>query len=103
MNERKEKFTPGPWKLERKIISSIGTVISIVDTNENTILNSGEPYGGITPENEGDMELIAAAPDMYAALKKILSAAVVIGWSNLSADKVIPMITSALAKARGES
>ena len=90
------KFTPGPWRIVEEYIFSIGDIISILDTSDNTILNCGVPYEGRTPENKHDMNLIAAAPDMYEALE-----AAILEYGK-PGGPWIDKAKAAIVKARGE-
>lgn len=82
MEDRKEKFTPGPWHIK------CGSYCRIVDANEKPIakteyqsIQSYSPYGqrrGIiddgNKERMANASLIAAAPEMYAELQDLLDA-----------------------------
>lgn len=60
------KYTPGPWRIktekrtgENHIISDVGTHIAIVSQQEKDSLDGS---------NEANANLLAAAPDLLAAL-----------------------------------
>ena len=66
------KFTPGPWKIDRKLviaqIRSGSNHFMFVATTDHSRLDS------IPQETfDANSALIAAAPDMYAALEHALS------------------------------
>ena len=92
------KFTSGPWFTERMAGHAF-----IIETRHGVI---GEIYGTNEkfPElgdGESDASLVAAAPEMYAALERLARVASV----ELAGkrDDVLEQAQSALAKARGES
>lgn len=92
MNASATKHTPGPWKV-------------FYTTNGQTIIGIGEAAGaeGITDpqfglwrsgkEREANARLIAAAPDMLAALKAILA------HKPDNADAIWEQVEEAIAKA----
>lgn len=103
--ERKEKFTPGPWKLVEvgdkcKKLIPVKDDCSILTVKHEDDSVFGAVY------IEADAHLIAAAPDMYAALEKAVS-----DYGNNGGPWSVPrepgtwieMAQSALSKARGES
>ena len=104
--DRKEKFTPGPWVVKRddwgmSVICKDS--VSGLPFAETPIcdISQEEDTGGIQ-----DAALIAAAPDMYAALEKAVKDYGKPGgpWNVPSEPGTwIHSATSALAKARGES
>ena len=68
--DAKTKFTPGPWCIAR---SGIGYPYQI-DAPNGVHVRSVTRWGAISvpslPEGEANARLIAAAPTMYAALKR---------------------------------
>lgn len=99
----KTKHTPGPW--------------TIVDENElGTVNSEKEPYGiyadgdesvrvaGImceylAPSEVGaNAQLIAAAPEMLAALQRVMQLAV-----SADGDETFEQVKAAIAKATGET
>lgn len=86
------KFTPGPWKCSKKFD------FVVVSENEEEIADAS--YGEYPQANTS---LIAAAPDLYDALKSCLNfmenTESELGFSLESADQA----RAALTKARGES
>jgi len=60
--ERLTGYTPGPWR----ILYERGS--SHLRSADNTSLMCDETYYPWVPETEGDWEIIAAAPDLHAAL-----------------------------------
>lgn len=93
-----EKFTPSPWDLELiGLISGdtrydIGPKEKMDDYRIAMVLDEA---GGNEDTLAANAHLIAAAPDMYEALK----------WCAdvFSDDALHDMVFDALAKARGES
>jgi hypothetical protein len=89
-----ERFTPGPWKVFR---ASNGKLLGIGDAEAGGITDS---FGGLWrsgKEMDANADLIAAAPELYAALTKAIDDATgkPNSWFYLAKD--------ALAKARGEA
>lgn len=109
--ERKEKFTPGPW-----VVGSEGNgscdYIYCDDVMGSAIATVRMEYTIIPYEQKvANAKLIAAAPDMYAALEELLdSESVSIFSSAMESDswkldlkEWEVRARSALAKARGET
>jgi hypothetical protein len=92
--ERKEKFTPGPWVADGVIVyADVGIQPHIADLS------------GYTDQPEANAHLIAAAPELYAALEKAVADYGKPGgpWNIPSEPGAwINMAQKALAKARGE-
>ena len=98
--ETKLKATPGPWQAE--IATMHGKVIEYfvrVDGDEIAIASAicdrdGKP-------NQANARLIAAAPDLYAALSELEESCEY--WSEYEVPLgIAERIKSALQKARGE-
>lgn len=89
----------GPWQLVKRDQDWDGAErLCIVDADEKPLM--GDPrYYPYVPDNEADWRLIAAAPDMLAALEAIIEAD---EKGELCFDE-IALAKEALAKARGES
>jgi len=108
------KFTPGPWvtKQNGRYIdcdgwhaedanSSMSGFVGVSDEYGNVAALVVESIGGVQEEQqEANASLIAAAPEMYAALKEVADLIVESGM-DLTFD--LDSIQEALAKARGES
>ena len=106
--ERKEKFTPGPWGVDVGGFSSSPSY-------EPAFSVVGPPSDFMYLERLEDAHLIAAAPDLYAALEKALPVLVqhleepwrgVMPFepeaSKMRADlEQVAAVRAALAKARG--
>lgn len=99
------KFTPGPWVRDRhgQRRGSNGEGVNVWD--------AGIGYASRSPETEANAHLIAAAPDMYAAIECFMPKGIAIGNGNVPDDLCVPMdvtmgelraFEAALAKARGE-
>ena len=89
-----EKWTPGPWAVNGdKIETTYGTLrrrVAIIDD-------------GAGIENpEANANIISAAPDLYAALSKMCSNALELGYCHMADCNACPSM-AALRKARGES
>lgn len=65
MDERKEKFTPGPWKAHTTQHADWVMTDWIDCEEQENICDLSHSNGG------NDVYLIAAAPDMYELLKEI--------------------------------
>lgn len=88
------KFTPGPWYVGGKytVRISISSSDWICRTRDNH-------HGHIDIEDEANARLIAAAPDMYEAIKKTLGLDASEGyWLHPDAVK---SLCAAIAKAEG--
>lgn len=94
-------FTPGPWRIEDFLIKAGGD-------------ESGERGGikiakfGISEilaaEDDANASLIAAAPDLYAALAGLVDViAEINGFADDAGNPAWAAAIAALAKARGES
>jgi hypothetical protein len=101
------KHTPGPWVLtiyerySKAIIrTSDGDEVTVVDLQ-------------CMPDANADAHLIAAAPDLLAALRTAEAALADIGdadrepgddveWCERRAAEALPLVRAAIAKARGE-
>ena len=105
--ERKEKFTPGPWRVMGPYggITRPGIDADLNGSKRSIIIcGTEEDERGIV--GISNAFLIAAAPDMYAALVKAVADYGKPGgpWNVPSEPGTwIHSATSALAKARGES
>jgi len=67
------EFTPGPWELStvqdsRRIYDSKGTHIA-----DASIGKAGVPYYQIKDQEQANANLIAAAPDMYDKLTRLIA------------------------------
>jgi len=94
-------FTSGPWNV---VTFSDGVLVSTPSTCVAEVMRSElEPHRIPTKANAA---LIAAAPDLYAALNSLLSAVRSIeyaaGWETDHLEES-RMAEAALAKARGET
>lgn len=96
------KWTPGPWAVEYKH----GTT-RLVAGGEVTMCD--ETYYPWAPENDADWHLIAAAPELYEALKAMVYETTHLSpedddgshWCKISRE-ALSNARAALAKARGQ-
>lgn len=107
--ERKEKFTPGPWS--KAHLNEMGCRCGYVfsegsETVAKVLYNDKEDANYCRYEEYLSLEtaranaaLIAAAPDMYAALEELLDTVSNADETSGAYEKA----TAALAKARGET
>lgn len=84
-----EKFTKGEWRYEWES--------SCVIDGDNEIVCDTYSDGGDELESNG--HLIAAAPEMYAMLKQVLSSPYCVDATGLPTHEDVKKL---LAKARGE-
>lgn len=91
------KFTPGPWRNVPTTTHGIDLV-----TIRRDIVSDGAEFapafvaGDITPE---DAVLIAAAPELYAALSEALWMIVQHEGTSDVNDRIVDAVRAALAKA----
>ena len=94
-------FTPGPWSVERIDYDLHGLDVSfevsagmrtVVQTHMREIKSEGEWI----EQDEANCRLIAAAPELYAAVEALMSR----DWTFAEAEA---KALAALAKARGET
>lgn len=96
------KFTPGPWLLDVGFDGSgdFNQYWQVHDGSDAVVCSTSFCMAG---NKEGNAHLIAAAPDLYEALKSCLNfmenTESELGFSLESADQA----RAALAKARGEA
>ena len=100
----KVKHTPGPWRVGYSDDSGTGEdgFYCVTASDTECVVRSGESFGlGYGIENAADARLIAAAPDMLAALIDIQSA----GRDELndSASEAWQVVAAAISKATGEA
>jgi hypothetical protein len=98
------KFTPGPWEC-KQVKTSSGRAFRI---GKDAMLEPGpkgcciiyDDYGHGTNERSANAALIAAAPEMYAALEKCIEhmRCIRLGYSSISPEEIA---RAALLKARG--
>ena len=72
-DERKEKFTPGPWKYVR-VKEDIDTFAIRTETDDTLAAVGISPVGWRPGKDIANAALIAAAPEMYDELKDLLDA-----------------------------
>jgi hypothetical protein len=101
-------FTPGPWEAA---ISMAGIIAVFAGKHSNHILATvRDPYGEDKSVADANAHLIAAAPDMYAALQDCLEHCEKEGGPDVEFIRDdnsghmlnVEMIRAALRKARGE-
>ena len=70
----------------------------------NAVYGAAEPYRIDRYEAEANARLIAAAPEMLAALEAVAMSAVGVGkGENVVSDEARALVESAIAKAEGRS
>lgn len=104
MSERKEKFTPGPWDFTKgyRFYHCISTQPGRSGFYFEVGKNAASGRASFDEQWMANAALIAAAPDMYAALEKILE----LGQNQCgcgSSECTFCRARAALAKARGGS
>ena len=88
------KHTPGPWALDQ---SSQISCVSAFDVNGEFI---GIAYMTL-PNHEANARLIAAAPDLLDALKRLESATRILPPDMDEPDSPLAQARAAIAKAEG--
>lgn len=101
------KWTPGPWAVERNKrtwgwVDVVGPSLGVGGPTQATDLTLADEVKRIA-----EAHLIAAAPDLYAALqstrKRLYDAMTALGSSPDFADAGCHEADAALAKARGQA
>jgi hypothetical protein len=82
------KFTPGPWKARAKSITSVGGMVALVSRTDNCY--------------KADAALIAAAPDLWAALTVVVRRLEAGQIEQLTDLSELSYLKELLAKAEGE-
>lgn len=108
MSERKEKFTPGPWRFRDKTYGKYRFLTLVNDASPMVIIANMPSLHDIPlrewknaydiDEVAANAALIASAPEMYALLDRLSHA-----LFAEDADEWAYEIKSLLAKARGEA
>lgn len=100
MSDRKEKFTPGPWRYKKGRKSHYEWGCLFTAKRGRIFLFGCENL------SKDDSHLIAAAPDLYEALdmavKDLITAANMLPDIDLALLETAKRAHSVLAKARGE-
>jgi hypothetical protein len=91
------QFTPGPWKPHDNPNSNYG--LEVVANNAIKAKRVVCRIGG--PAREANAHLIAAAPEMYAALKAAHPYVECCTEPNTPAEKALALLDAALRKAEG--
>lgn len=105
MSERKEKFTPGPWRVH--LDKRNGTVCAIIEDKSGDCV-ARTVYRFHRGERNANGHLITAAPEMYALLDKCESCIRHLLYETVDdpvfdeAENTIREIQELLKKARGD-
>ena len=97
------KHTPGPWKaktFKRKDGNNYTAIDGRITDDPNTavlICEMAGWQGEARDEQKANANLIAAAPDMYAALKAIDD-----GDGSLTESEIVKQMRAAIEKAEGK-
>jgi hypothetical protein len=95
------KATPGPWE------ASLEAVRFVIQTDAPIGKRALAYTGGSEPANPFNAYLIAAAPELYAALLLCKGHADNLPsepeWLGVAAQQIADIATAALRKARGEA
>lgn len=97
---RKEKFTPGPWEVGYGLLD--GGYLGIWKSGSETVVARISPTDRETDEDKANAHLIAAAPDMYAALEEARDICCADNCGSYH-TRTYKEWTALLSKARGES
>jgi len=87
-----EKFTPGPWRVEKRHAVHSGKR----RTANANVMNHRIPY----MEKKANAHLISAAPDMYEAMKEFCDRC---DKGEVRSKRTYAKFMEILKKARGES
>lgn len=99
------KWTPGPWEC----------VIGAANTSERLVVQTATPrtkgrhyavarcYANLAGDSPHNARLIAAAPELYAALAELVEEIETDGGVDTSCWPILDAGKAALAKARGEA
>lgn len=105
----KPKFTPGPWWIDDDNRPGMSWNRNIVHgTGENRICFMAHSDNKAPERDAANAHLIAAAPELYEALERLLSLlGNYVGWRNTAAAEAEEEAAenaahAALAKARGK-
>ncbi len=92
------KYTPGPWRYYHQLRGkNTAYVICSVDLSNCRVASIRANALGLGEgEPEGNARLIAAAPDLLAALKRVAQL-------SLGGDEVEREVRAAILKAEGDS
>ena len=113
-------ISPAPWKYKQdsgydRESGDFNTYDAVCDAEGKVMVEwaNGESYGEVWPNSEQDASLIAAAPELYEALRMYQEAFEEIrksAWfldanfhEMMNLNKVMTAADAALAKAAGES
>lgn len=104
------KFTPGPWIGDLHHLSKYGArdYAFIYDTSQNTIAAAiVGTEGYIDEQGRANVRLIAATPDLYAALerltRKYMNSIAAYGNDLKAVSEDLAPFYAALRRARGET
>lgn len=86
--------TPGPWSFEEPNWDSLPLLVAGNGDVVATLFSE--------PENSSDIPLIAAAPELYAALEKLFDLMVSDNVGKDEGVRRLQMAADVLAKVRGE-
>ena len=112
------KHTPGPWIVDLRtgcfaIIKQTDKMTCLCGANEDAIVfqngrwkeSSQGAYRYLTDEQEANARLIAAAPDVLAALeaaREFITDGMAMGFVGMPEDEtVLEVIEAAISKAKG--
>jgi len=102
------KHTPAPWRIDATALEYTGQIVVLHDVQDDNPVHicavttsTKRNKVKVTPEEEANGLLIAAAPDLLRALQEIITAADGGGWSAL--DPSFKRQRDAVARATGEA
>jgi hypothetical protein len=99
------KHTPGPWVIGGSLISNGRTPVALVLHNGNGNPSKASDYDRDAPRwvdgADANAALIAAAPELLAALRHLLEDAVALNMGESDRSGVLAEARAAIAKATG--
>ena len=92
------KHTPGPWEA-RYVVSGYHRIIAPNETEPTCVCDTALWKDNDAAVDMANAHLIAAAPDMLAALD---TAAAAMEWTGLAKGKAYQAVLDAMSKAKGQ-
>lgn len=94
--------TPGPWEVGQHPATSRGWIVRPVLFGSRTTRLPLHEGGHTILKNEADAHLIAAAPDLLAALKVVLSLFGGADPDDVEGNEALDAAVAAISKAEGK-
>lgn len=97
--------TPGPWTVIRSKMATDGAFDYAIGTDGSPVIAEafGRDAKGGWPNAEANARLIAAAPEMLAALQEAEGELYQVPPADAEQERVLAVVRAAIAKATGRS